>query len=71
MLKGYNPGSGSGAKPLQIVYYLAPLHLVRNSTMRLDHVPDVTSHDQPADTVQRPGSRLGSTFVEGGICPSY
>ena len=34
--------------------------------MRLDHVSYVTSHDQLADTVQRLGSRLGSTFVDGG-----
>ena len=35
--------------------------------MRLDHVSYVTSHDQLADTVQRLGSRLGSTFVDGGV----
>ena len=39
--------------------------------MRLDHVSYVTSHDQLADTVQRLGSRLGSTFVDGGIHPSF
>ena len=32
--------------------------------MRLDHVSYVTSHDQLADTVQRLGSRLGTTFVD-------
>lgn len=37
--------------------------------MRLDHVSYVTSHDQLADTVQRLGSRLGSTFVDGGVHP--
>ena len=37
--------------------------------MRLDHVSYVTSHDQLADTVQRLGSRLGTTFVDGGIHP--
>jgi hypothetical protein len=31
----------------------------------------VTSHDQLADTVQRLGSRLGSTFVDGGIHPRF
>ena len=35
--------------------------------MRLNHVYCVTSHDQLTDTVQRLGSRLGSTFVDGGI----
>ncbi len=39
--------------------------------MRLDHVPYVTSHDQLPDTVQRLGSRLGSTFVDGGVHPSF
>ena len=45
--------------------------MVQNSTMRLDHVSYVTSHDQLADTVQRLGSRLGSTFVDGGIHPRF
>ncbi len=39
--------------------------------MRLDHVSYVTSHDQLADTVQRLGSRLGTTFVDGGIHPRF
>ena len=39
--------------------------------MRLDHVSYVSSHDQIADTVQRLGSRLGSTFVDGGIHPRF
>jgi len=39
--------------------------------MRLDHISYVTSHDQIADTVQRLGSRLGSTFVDGGIHPRF
>jgi hypothetical protein len=45
--------------------------MVQNSPMRLDHVSYVTSHDQLADTVQRLGSRLGSTFVDGGIHPRF
>ena len=45
--------------------------MVQNSTMRLDPVSYVTSHDQLADTVQRLGSRLGSTFVDGGIHPRF
>ena len=39
--------------------------------MRLDHVSYVTSHDQLADTVQRLGSSLGTTFVDGGIHPRF
>jgi hypothetical protein len=45
--------------------------MVQNSSMRLDHVSYVTSHEQIADTVQRLGSRLGSTFVDGGIHPRF
>lgn len=39
--------------------------------MRLDHISYVTPHDQLADTVQRLGARLGSTFVDGGIHPRF
>lgn len=39
--------------------------------MHLDHISYVTTHDQLADTVQRLGSRLGSTFVDGGIHPRF
>ena len=39
--------------------------------MRLDHVSYVTSHDQLADTIQRLGSRIGTTFVDGGIHPRF
>jgi hypothetical protein len=39
--------------------------------MRLDHVSYVASHDQLSDVVQRIGSRLGSTFVDGGIHPRF
>jgi hypothetical protein len=45
--------------------------MVQNSTMHLDHVSYVTSHDQLADTVQRLGSRLGTTFLDGGIHPRF
>ena len=44
---------------------------MQNCPMRLDHVSYVTSHDQLADTVQRLGSRLGTTFVDGGIHPRF
>ncbi len=39
--------------------------------MRLDHISYVTSHDQLADTVQRLGARLGTSFVDGGIHPRF
>lgn len=39
--------------------------------MRLDHVSYVTSHDQLSDTVQRLGSKLGTTFLDGGIHPRF
>ena len=39
--------------------------------MCLNQVSYVTSHDQLADTVQRLGSRLGTTFVDGGIHPRF
>jgi len=39
--------------------------------MRLDHISYVAAHDQLADTVQRLGSRLESTFVDGGIHPRF
>lgn len=45
--------------------------MVQNSSMRLDHVSYVTSHEQLADTVQRLGSRIGTTFVDGGIHPRF
>jgi hypothetical protein len=45
--------------------------MVQNCDMRLDHISYVTSHNQLADTVQRLGSRLGTTFVDGGIHPRF
>ena len=39
--------------------------------MRLDHVSYVTSHDQLADTVQRLGTKLGTSFIDGGIHPRF
>lgn len=39
--------------------------------MRLDHVSYVTSHDQLSDTVQRLGSLIGGSFVDGGIHPRF
>jgi hypothetical protein len=39
--------------------------------MRLDHISYVATHNQIADTIQRLGARLGSTFVDGGIHPSF
>ena len=45
--------------------------MVQNCSMRLDHVSYVTTHDQLADTVQRLGARLATTFVDGGIHPRF
>ena len=39
--------------------------------MKLDHISYVTQHDQLADTVQRLGSSMGSTFVDGGVHPRF
>jgi catechol 2,3-dioxygenase-like lactoylglutathione lyase family enzyme len=39
--------------------------------MRLDHVSYAVSHAELADTVQRLGSLLGGTFVDGGRHPSF
>lgn len=39
--------------------------------MRLDHISYATSHEQLSNTVQRIGSRLGGTFLDGGIHPSF
>jgi len=39
--------------------------------MLLDNTSYVTSHDQLAGTVQRLGTRLDSTFVDGGIHPRF
>lgn len=50
---------------------LTLIFLRQNYPMRLDHVSYVTSHEQLADTVQRLGSRLESTFVDGGIHPRF
>ena len=39
--------------------------------MRLDHVSYVASHDQISDVVNRIGSQLGTSFVDGGIHPKF
>ena len=39
--------------------------------MELDHISYATTHEQLSDTVQRLGSRLGTTFVDGGIHPRF
>ena len=45
--------------------------MVQNRLMKLDHISYVASHEQLADTVQRLGSRLNTTFVDGGIHPRF
>jgi len=39
--------------------------------MRLDHVSYVASHDQISDVVNRIGSQIGTTFIDGGIHPKF
>jgi hypothetical protein len=68
-LNGQSLGEETLMEYLRVVRYWQKLG--QNSPMRLDHVSYVTSHDQLADTVQRLGSRLGSTFVDGGIHPRF
>ena len=62
-------GKGGLAPPLIMVK--STPWIGQDLLMRLDHVSYVTSHDQLADTVQRLGSRLGTTFVDGGVHPRF
>jgi hypothetical protein len=39
--------------------------------MRLDHVSYATSHDSVIDVIQRIGSQLGASFIDGGIHPQF
>lgn len=39
--------------------------------MRLDHVSYAVSHDELVDTIQRFGSALGASFVDGGRHPRF
>ena len=39
--------------------------------MRLDHVSYATSHDQISDVVNRIGSQIGTSFIDGGIHPRF
>ena len=39
--------------------------------MRINHASSITPRDQLADTFQRLGARIGSTFVDGGIHPRF
>jgi hypothetical protein len=39
--------------------------------MQLDHVSYATSHDTVIDVVQRIGSKLGASFIDGGIHPQF
>ena len=39
--------------------------------MHLDHVSYATSHDSIVDVIQRIGSQLGASFVDGGIHPQF
>jgi hypothetical protein len=39
--------------------------------MQLDHVSYATSHDTVIDVIQRIGSQLGASFIDGGIHPQF
>jgi hypothetical protein len=39
--------------------------------MHLDHVSYATSHDSVIDVIQRIGSQLGASFIDGGIHPQF
>jgi hypothetical protein len=39
--------------------------------MRLDHVSYATSHEQISDVVNRIGSQIGTSFIDGGIHPRF
>ena len=39
--------------------------------MRLDHISYVSSHDNLIDVVQRLGSRIGASFIDGGVHPRF
>lgn len=39
--------------------------------MQLDHVSYATSHDSIVDVIQRIGSQLGASFIDGGIHPQF
>ncbi|MDA0217589.1 MAG: VOC family protein [Actinobacteria bacterium] len=39
--------------------------------MHLDHISYATSHDNIVDVIQRIGSQLGASFIDGGIHPQF
>jgi len=39
--------------------------------MHLDHVSYATTHDSVVDVIQRIGSQLGASFIDGGIHPQF
>lgn len=39
--------------------------------MQLDHVSYAASHDSVIDVIQRIGSQLGASFIDGGIHPQF
>ncbi len=46
-------------------------HFGQNVSMQLDHVSYATSHDSVIDVIQRIGSQLGASFIDGGIHPQF
>jgi len=43
----------------------------QNALMQLDHVSYATSHDSVIDVIQRIGSQLSASFIDGGIHPQF
>ena len=43
----------------------------QNAPMYLDHVAYATSHNSVIDVIQRIGSQLGASFIDGGIHPQF
>jgi len=39
--------------------------------VHLDHISYATSHDKIVDVIQRVGSQLGASFIDGGIHPQF
>ena len=59
------------SKQTLVFWSLALPKVGQNLPMRLDHISYVASHDQLIDVVQRIGSRIGTSFIDGGIHPRF
>jgi len=56
---------------LKILRFLFQTKIGHDYPMRLDHVSYATSHEQISDVVNRIGSQIGTSFVDGGIHPRF